>query len=393
MIMMSIYCAGEVPFPHVFIHGLVRDEKGRKMSKSQGNVIDPLSLCGKYGADSVRFTLATLSSPGRDLKMSDQSVEIGRNFLTKLWNVVRFAQMNGCIYNKEFTPKKACSSLAKWIVHEIKQMVINVEKSMEEYRFDEVSRHIYSCVWDLFCNWYMEFTKVVLQQPISVSAIDARADDNLTHKTLVRKDARDATAWAIVQFVRVLYPIAPFISKKLSGEMGVLDMSWPDLAEMDIDCADAVQEIDFLKEVISSIRSMKQCLNIPVSEKLIIYIDSHETWIGGFVANYNETLSRMAGVSVSSGPLFGRSVPIVVGNSVIHIGFEGKLDIMQERERLRDEISKLTKMRNNAVVRLSSDDFMRKASEEVIQEHKDRVANIDGKIQKINYVIQSLDVM
>ncbi|MDR0968509.1 MAG: valine--tRNA ligase [Holosporaceae bacterium] len=390
MMMSGLYCMGEVPFPEVYIHGLVRDEKGQKMSKSKGNVINPLSLCEKYGADAVRYALASLSSPGRDVKINERIVEtIGRNFLTKLWNVVRFAQMNGCLYNKDFEPKKAVSPITKWIVRQVSQMVSDVEESIEGYRFDEATGHIYRCLWNSFCDWFMEFAKPILQRPSPILT-DDKPQEACLRLILLKKEIRDAIAWAIVQFTRVLYPIAPFISKKLSGEMGILDMTWPDI-DKNLDFKDDVEEIELLKMIISSVRSTKQCLRLPPSEKINVRLENLGSDIESFVSKYEEILSRMAGIIV--GEVAGQTVPVVVNGAIIHMECEGKINIKEEKTRLRNEIAKLKRNREETLSRLMNDDFLSKASEEVVQEHKKRVDEINDRIQKVDYILQNLNVM
>ncbi|MDR0631862.1 MAG: valine--tRNA ligase [Holosporaceae bacterium] len=388
MIMMGIYCLDKVPFPEVYIHGLVRDEKGRKMSKSKGNVINPMDLCKRYGADSVRWTLASLSSPGRDIKMNEQLVETGRNFLTKLWNVVRFAQINGCIYNKDFEIEDISHPVAKWIIYQIKQMVLKVEESMDNYRFDEVTGHLYHCLWDSFCDWYVEFIKPILQQSSLVD--DEKQNYDLQH-TLLKKDIRDTTVWAILQYIKVLYPISPFIAKKLSGEIGVLDMSWPNVAGIDIDFSDAIKEIEFLKTLISSVRSMKQCLRFPLGGKINIRVESASSDVEELISRYEEVLHRMAGIRL--GEVTGQTVPIVIDNAIIHMELGNTINIADEKKRLTNEITKLTKNREDALSRLANNDFLNKADDKIIEEHQKRVDSINEKVQKINYIIQSLDVV
>ncbi|MDR0753539.1 MAG: valine--tRNA ligase [Holosporaceae bacterium] len=377
MMMMSVYCLKETPFSNVYIHGLVRDEKGQKMSKSKGNIINPLDLCRKYGADAVRYTLASLSSPGRDIKLSEQLVEVGRNFLTKLWNTVRFAQMNGCICNRKFSVNSVSHPMAKWIIYQIKQMTLHVENSMENYRFDEASSCIHHCIWHSFCDWYMEFIKPVLQS----SSSDDGSDQ-------LKNEVRNVTAWVILQFIIVLYPISPFIAKKLLSEIGAEEMSWPSIADANIDFSDAIAEVEFLKAVISAVRSTKQCLRFSPVEKVSICVESNDSHVD-LIYKYGETLCRMAGVSL--GKVLGKAVPVVVNNAVIHIAVGDKIDVKKEATRLRAEVMKLSKYRNDTLLRLSNSDFLRKAGENVIQEHKKRVSDISERIQKIELVVQGLE--
>ena len=387
MIMLGIYATGEIPFKDVYIHALVRDEKGQKMSKSKGNVIDPLELRDKYGADAVRYTLASMASPGRDIRMNEKLTETGRNFLTKFWNIVRFSQMNGCVYNKEFDPNKVTHPIAQWIINEVKNMIINVETAMDNYRFDEAVRHIYQCLWSSFCDWYIEFIKPIMQQ----SALNDGEKQNYDlDYTLLKKDVRDTTAWAILQFIRVLYPIAPFISKKLSGEMGVLEIEWPNIHTITANFSDAVKKIELIKEIITSIRSMKKYLDIPVGKKLAYKIESSDQSILDLINQNSAIIDLMAGMNLQS-EVGRHTIPVVVQNMIVHIELEGKVDISAELKRLNKEVSKIERLKKDALSRLNNTEFLEKASPEIIREHKDRITNADAKINSIQYVIKSLE--
>jgi valyl-tRNA synthetase len=369
MIMLGIYATNKEPFRNVYIHSLVRDEKGHKMSKSRGNVIDPLVLCEAYGADAVRYTLASMASPGRDIKMGRKSVEIGRNFLTKLWNAVRFAQMNSCTYNKDFDVNNVRHPLGQWIIHMVKNMIIEVEAALENYRFDEASRVIQQCVWNSFCDWYMEFIKPILQKDV--------------------QDIQDVTCWAILQFVRVLYPFTPFMSKKLGGELGITDISWPDAASIAVDCANSVRRINLLQYIITSIRSVRQCLGIPLSEKLEISVDATSKDLSDVVSEYGDALFRMAGVSLVK-DVCDQNIPIIVDGGIIYMGFCGKIDIPKEKERLNKTKKELTQVKDESLRKLGDENFLAKAAEEVIQEHRNRIATLDERIDRLNYVLKSL---
>jgi valyl-tRNA synthetase len=388
MAMFGIYATGKVPFKNVYIHGLVRDEKGQKMSKSKGNVIDPLDLCARYGADALRYTFAFLASPGSDIKMTDRSVELGRNFLTKLWNVVRFAQINSCFNNKEFNINSVSSSLAKWIIFKVQEMVKNVEQAIECYRFDEMSSHIYHCLWDCFCDWYMELIKPILagssSTPETIFGYDLQ-------QTLLKKDIRDATAWAILQFVQVLYPIAPFIAKKLCGELGVMEIAWPDFSSIEVDFAEAVKEIEFIKEIVGSIRSLKQYLQIPLSEKVNAKIDVAEEKMEGLIREHEESISTMTGVNLVDIPAGEQTIPIVLTEgTVILLSLGNKFDVSREKNRLTAEIKKIEKVREDSMMKLSNGDFLAKASEEIVEEHRERVKVLSRKIEKISSIVNSL---
>lgn len=388
MLMFGLHTMKKIPFKKMYIHGLIRDGKGQKMSKSKGNVVDPLDLCSKYGADAVRYTIASLAAPGRDIKMDERAVEIGRNFLTKIWNVVRFTQMNGCFFNKEFVPSEVEDPLAKWIILKVRQMVVNVEKQLDEYRFDDAAREIYHCVWNSFCDWYIELIKPVLQKS---SINKGKAEGYNLNNVLKKKEIRDTTAWVILQFVRVLYPFVPFISKKLSGELGVLDISWPDVESMAIQGDESVQFVEGMKEIITSIRSIKQCLNVSFNTRLTFAIESSDKQFANFLSNCNEILVRMC--SAELGDLSGSTIPLVIDNAILHVCLGDQVDIRKELARLQHEIDQLGKIRNSALARLNDPKFVEKAAPEVVEEHKKRVQSLDEKMHKITYVINGLEAV
>lgn len=388
MMMFGIYTTGKSPFEDIYIHGLVRDEKGQKMSKSKGNVIDPLDLCEKYGADSVRFTLASLASPGRNIKLNQQVIESGRNFLTKLWNVVRFAQLNGCVYNKEYDPNTVQNEFCRWIIAKVQEAIKNVEISLDNYRFDEASREIYQCVWNSLCDWYMEFIKAILQREPN---LEQPGGYDLEY-TLVRREVRDTMGWAIIQFTRMLYPFTPFIEKKLSGELGVFDMEWPDVSNLDFSNDSAIKKVEFLKELISSIRSMKQCMHIPFNEKVTVSIASDDNDFAKFVAANSESLFKMARAEFSAAKP-DNSFPMVIGGVVVHVNFSKEIDIEKETQRLHAEIAEMEKMKNGAESRLANEDFLTKAAAEVVEEHKKRIETLTAKIQKFEAIIKGLETV
>lgn len=387
MIMLGIYNMHEVPFSNVYIHALVRDEKGQKMSKSKGNVIDPLELCESYGADAVRYTLASLASPSRDIRMNNRLVEIGRNFLTKLWNIVRFAQLNGCTYNKNFNINSVSSPVAQWIITKVKAMVDDMDNALNNYRFDEAAKIIYQCVWGSFCDWYVEFIKPILQQ---IGSETDRSEGYDLHRTLLKKDIRDTTAWCILQFVRVLYPIAPFISKKLSGELGIVDMRWPEINEIPQKFTDSVNKVECLKDSISAIRSIRQFLHISFNLKLDVYVETQSSDMSTFMREHSDLLNRMAGVNLCES-VSERNVSIVIKDATLKIAIPQSVDVENEKKRLIMECGKLKKQRDDSLMRLSNETFVSKAPAEVIDEHKQRVETLNEKIQRIDFIVNSLE--
>ena len=199
MMMMGLHFMKEVPFKDVYIHALVRDEKGAKMSKSKGNVIDPLNLIDKFGADALRFTLAAMAAQGRDIKLSTQRVEGYRNFATKLWNAARFAEMNACALPDAFDPKTAKETLNRWIAHETARAAREVTEAIEAYRFNEAAGAVYRFVWNIYCDWYLELAKPVLTGPDGAAKAETRA----------------MVAWARDEILKLLHPFMPFITEEL----------------------------------------------------------------------------------------------------------------------------------------------------------------------------------
>ena len=209
MMMQGLHFMGDVPFRTVYIHALVRDERGQKMSKSRGNIIDPLDLIDRYGCDALRFTLAALASPGRDIKLAESRVESSRNFATKLWNAARYAEMSGCaLQTPGFDPRGCRLTVNRWIAGATRDCAVAVTTALETFRFDEAAHRLYHFAWGTFCDWYLEFTKPILQGEDEA----ARAETQAT------------TAWVLAQLVHLLHPVMPFITeelwRQLAGERG-----------------------------------------------------------------------------------------------------------------------------------------------------------------------------
>ena len=199
MMMMGLHFMKEVPFRDVYIHALVRDERGAKMSKSKGNVIDPLAVIDDYGADALRFTLAAMAAQGRDIKLSAGRLEGSRNFATKLWNAARFAEMNGCVTVPGFDPKSAKEILNRWIAHETAKASREVTQAIEDYKFNDAAGALYRFVWNIYCDWYLELAKPLLTGP------DGAAKD----------ETRAMVAWARDEILKLLHPFMPFITEEL----------------------------------------------------------------------------------------------------------------------------------------------------------------------------------
>ena len=258
MMMMGLHFMKEVPFETVYIHALVRDEKGQKMSKSKGNVMDPLELIDRYGADALRFTLAAMAAQGRDIKLSPQRVEGYRNFATKLWNAARFAEMNECVRQPDFDPADVKETLNRWIAGETERAARAVTAAIEGYRFNEAAGAVYEFVWGVFCDWYLELIKPILTGEDEAAKAETRA----------------TAAWVLDQILKLLHPFMPFITEELWAHMvehgvkrrALLALSeWPQYSGLESREAD--EEIGWVVRVVSEIRSVRTEMNVPAGPR------------------------------------------------------------------------------------------------------------------------------
>jgi valyl-tRNA synthetase len=284
MMMMGLHFMKEVPFSDVYIHALVRDERGAKMSKSKGNVIDPLHLIDDYGADALRFTLAAMAAQGRDIKLSTQRVEGYRNFATKLWNAARFGEMNGAALVPGFDPRLATETLNKWIGHELAKAAREITAAIEGYRFNEAAGTAYRFVWNVYCDWYLELAKPVLMGPDSAAKTETRA----------------MVAWVRDEALKLLHPFMPFITEELWGitptspRAALLALTdWP--AHEGLDNAEAEAEIGWVVDLVSAIRSVRAEMNISATTPLELVNASKD--IRTRAIRWTEHIMRLARVS------------------------------------------------------------------------------------------------
>lgn len=384
MMMMGLHFMKEVPFRTVYIHALVRDEKGAKMSKSKGNIIDPLVLLDKFGCDALRFTLASLAVPGRDLKLGESRIEGSRNFMTKIWNAARFLQMNQCTYRPDFDPRTASLSVNRWIVAAVAQLSKTIFNSMEAYRFDDASAAIYQFVWGEYCDYYLEFLK-----PLFAETADPKAQE----------ESRLTAAWAFMQILRLSHPTIPFITEKLWAEFGgdglLSGTSWPEFDGTYEDAA-AHRDMQWLVDLISQIRSRRVEFNVPPSVFIPLHLYEVNEAIQKRLAPYQAIVQRLGRIEALTlfphAPASGMkdSVQFVVGDTTVVIPLAGSIDIGAEVVRLKKEITKLdTEIASNQN-RLANQDFITKAKPEVVEELKDRLAQALTMREKIQHALARL---
>jgi valyl-tRNA synthetase len=366
MMMMGLHFRGEVPFRDVYIHALVRDEKGAKMSKSKGNVIDPLDLVDRFGADALRFTLSAMAAQGRDIKLSESRVEGYRNFATKLWNASRFAEMNGCARVAGFDPKAAREPLNRWILGEAAKAVAETSAAIESYRFNDAANAAYRFVWSVFCDWCLELAKPVLQNG---------------EQSPAKAETQATIAHVLDTVYALLHPFMPFVTEELwaiKGEAGptrdgVLALGpWPS-AGFPVDAA-AEAEIGWVVDLISEIRSVRSEMGVPAAAQPALTLVSPPAELAAVARRWAETIRRLARVGdlvFADAPPSG-SLQIVVRGALAAIPVAGILDIAAESARLGKEIAKERGEVAKVDAKLANADFLARAPEEVVAEHQER---------------------
>jgi valyl-tRNA synthetase len=362
MMMMGIHFMGTEPFRDVYIHALVRDEKGAKMSKSKGNVIDPLNLIDTYGADALRFTLAAMAAQGRDIKLSTQRVEGYRNFATKLWNAARFADHYDCRPVAGFDPSAAKEILNRWIATETTRTARAITEAIEAYKFNEAAAAAYRFVWNLTCDWYLELCKPVL------TGDDGEAKD----------ETRATVAWVLDRIAAMLHPFMPFITEELWGSReagrGLLALGqWP---TPDFEDAAAAEEMNWVVDFITAVRSVRSEMNVPAGAMVDLSVSGAAHVTVARLRTHDVLLRRLArasAIATSGQPLKG-AVQIVVGEATVSMPLAGVIDLAAERARLGKELDKVAREIGKIEAKLGNEQFMAKAKEEVVEEQRERLA-------------------
>jgi len=377
MMMFGLHFMKEVPFHDVYIHALVRDEKGAKMSKSKGNIIDPLVLIDKYGADALRFTLAAMAAQGRDIKLSESRVEGYRNFTTKLWNAARFAEHYDCRPVEGFDPSTANDTLNRWIATELTRTTREVTAAIEAYRFNEAAGAIYRFTWNLFCDWYLELTKPVLN-----------AEDSAA-----KEETRATVAWVLDRITAILHPFTPFITEELwtrSGPRPVLALSsWPELTFED---PAAAGEINWVIGLISEVRSVRSEMNVPAGAVVSFSISGAYADTIERLRTHDIVIKRLArcdAITVADMPLQG-AVQILVGEATVSLPLEGVIDLKAERARLMRDADKIRKEIGKIDHKLGNEQFMAKAPEEVVEEQRERRAEAEALLARTEAALARL---
>ncbi|WP_432817071.1 valine--tRNA ligase [Sulfitobacter sp. JB4-11] len=383
MMMMQYAVVDQRPFDTVYVHALVRDEKGKKMSKSLGNVLDPIELIDDYGADAVRFTLTSMAAMGRDLKLSPARIQGYRNFGTKLWNAHRFAEMNGVFTGQQRGMPKPTATLNKWIVGETARVREEVDAALDNYRFNDAANALYAFVWGKVCDWYVELSKPLLQD----DAVEA-------------EETRETMAWVLDQCLILLHPIMPFITEELwqttaKREKMLIHADWPTYTLADCLDEDADRELNWVITLIENIRSARAQMHVPAGLKVPMLMTDIDTQ-GQAAWERNEAMiKRLARVEnlekVNTFPKGTASIP--AAGATFGLPLEGLIDIDAEKARLQKSLDKLAKEIGGLNGRLNNPKFAASAPEEVVNEARANLAERQSEATQLEAALARLAEM
>lgn len=387
MMMMGLHFKGEVPFKRVFINALVRDEKGQKMSKSKGNVLDPLELVDEFGCDALRFTLTAMSGQARDIKLSKQRIEGYRNFGTKLWNAARFSQMNECLREEGFDPAGAKQIINRWIRGETVKTVTIVTKAFETCAYDVAANALYRFVWNVFCDWYLELAKPILN------------GDDMEAKA----ETRATAAWALDVCLKLLHPVMPFVTEDLWSKLSefgaprdsmLISAKWPVFPDAWVD-AEAEAEIGWVIELVSEVRSIRSEMNVPPSARVpLTLIGAGEIARGRLARNRDllVTLGRLDSAKEADAPPTG-AVPFVLGEATGALAIAEFIDLAAEKARLKKEIASFAGDIERTGKKLDNPDFIARAREDVVQENRERLVESESAKAKLEAALARLSAI
>ncbi len=363
MMMMGIHFMDEVPFHTVYIHALVRDEKGQKMSKSKGNIMDPLEVADHLGADALRFTLAAMAAQGRDVKLSQSRIEGYRNFATKLWNATRFCELNDCRAEKGFDPAACRLTVNRWMVGEVARLSRRVSEEIEAYRFNEAASVAYHGTWGTFCDWYLELIKPELQ---------AGTEED-------KSETRAAAGWVLDRILQLLHPFMPFVTEELWQHMGareamLIESEWPELSA-DLNDPAVESELDWVVLLISEVRAVRAEMNVPAKAEIDLWLNGASEENLRRLRDNEEAIVRLArleGIRQEDQEVPTGAVQIVLDEATIVLPLADVIDIAKEKERLSRELDKARGEILNLDKKLKNEGFLAKAPEHVIEEQHER---------------------
>ncbi|MBV0891870.1 valine--tRNA ligase [Paracoccus sp. Z118] len=378
MMMMQLAVVDDVPFRNVYVHGLVRDEKGAKMSKSKGNVIDPLDLIDAYGADPLRFTLTSMAAMGRDPKLGPKHVEANRNFVTKIWNATRFAEMNGVFAAPAGQPDPQ-HTVNRWIMGEVARARLSVDEALGAYRFNEAANVLYAFVWGKVCDWYVEFAKPLFD--------GEHADET-----------RQTMRWVIEQSVTLLHPIMPFVTEEiwaLTGERAkmLVHGDWPEYGAELID-ADADRQMNWVIGLIEAVRSARAQMGVPAGAKLDLIVTEADAAARAALAANGPLIQRLARVNPPSDGAAGRGmIAVAAAGASFALPIGDVIDASAETARLEKALTRSEKDGQGLRARLDNPRFVENAGAEVIEETRAKLAELDEDITRTRAALEQLRSM
>ena len=391
MMMMGLHFMNEVPFRTVFIHTRVLDEKGVKMSKTKGNVVDPLELIEKFGADALRFTLALAAGQGRDMRIGPSRVEVNRNFATKIWNAARFCEMNECVTQPNFDPAAVNLALNKWIINEARSATESITNNLISLRFNDAAQAVYHFVWDLFCDWYLEFAKPLL------SGVDGKSSSD---DLVARAETRATAAFVRDQIFKLLHPFMPFITEELwertaehsePREHLLIETAWPDISQFVV--ADSAKaEMEWVIDLISGVRSVRAEMNVPAAARVALLLRGAQGETLERLERHRDSiisLARLSTIDVCSEIPPG-SAQFVIGETLAGLPLGDVIDIAKERARLERELKKANDEIARLDDKLSNSQFVGRAPEEVLAEQRERRGDAARLADRLREAIRRL---
>ena len=375
MMMQGIELTGKPPFATVYCHGLVRDAKGQKMSKSKGNSVDPLVLIDRYGADALRFTLTAMESQGRDIKLDEKRVEGYRNFATKLWNAARFCQSNGIAASSSIDAPDASHAVNRWIIGEVVRTTRALDAAIAAFRFDDYAETAYQFVWSRFCDWYLELTK-----PLLAEGADAA----------IAAETRAVAGWALDQILVMLHPVMPFVTEELWHKLGARPYDLILAAWVRTDDAPADDgEIDWLIGLVSAVRSARTEVNVPPGAKLGFAVTGADDATAARIERNAGALAFLARITAASAGE-GGALQVVHAGATYSVALGGSIDLAAERGRLEKNAATAEKDRDGLAARLASPGFLERAKPEAVDKARTDLAARTAEAERIRTALARL---
>ena len=380
MMMMGSYFMKQTPFKDVYIHPLIRDEKGQKMSKSKGNIIDPLVLLDKYGADTLRFTLTALLNPGRDVKLAEDRVKGYKSFTNKIWNAANFLNINDVTFIDSLDNNNISLDTSKWILKEYENVQAEYFKNIEKYQFHEIASLIYHFAWHTFCDWYIEFIK-------SDFANDEKSEET-----------KKVSGWIFIQILKLLHPIMPFITEKLwlslvDSQSFLMSQNFTEIS-FDNSFNDSNKYTKKVIEMMTALRNLRANLNISYKNEIEIFVDTKNEDLKKFISNYQNEFKRLIktkSIKFEQVSSQKKSAFIVLNEITILIPLEGIVDTEKEKSKLNDKKNIYTKKLKVVLDKLNNKAFIDKAPDNVIENFKIQEKEINSSIEKIDEIINTIN--